>query len=74
MIAVGPARKRKPRTVHWHAGGVWYTCDVLSTRCPMCGETAVMALPPPELAKQTDGTTHVCFSGIGGCNHGFEVT
>lgn len=39
--------------------------------CQICGKTAVVDLAPHELAKQTDGTTHVCHPVLGGCNHGF---
>jgi hypothetical protein len=73
---MGTARKpRRPITmIEWLIGETTYHCDVLGTRCPKCGEMAVVELPPPERAKQTDGTTHVCLHLIGGCNHGFEVT
>lgn len=40
-------------------------------RCQLCGVAAVVPLPPSLLAQQTDGTTHVCHPGMGGCNHGF---
>ena len=50
-----------------------HTSD-LAMGCPKCGELAVVNLPPHELAKQKDGTTHVCHPALGGCNHGFEVS
>ena len=40
--------------------------------CSMCGKVAVVDLAPHFLAKQTDGTTHVCHPVLGGCNHGFS--
>lgn len=40
--------------------------------CPQCRAHAVGPLPPWELAKQTDGTTHVCYPHLGGCNVGFR--
>lgn len=39
--------------------------------CPLCGVLAVVDLSPHNLAKQDDGTTHVCHPVLGGCNHGF---
>jgi hypothetical protein len=43
--------------------------------CQLCGAAAVVPLPPSLLTQQTDGTTHVCHPGMGGCNHGFaQVT
>lgn len=51
-----------------------YRCPVLPDACPLCGKVRIVVLPPPEAAKQTDGTTHVCHPSIGGCNHGFEMT
>lgn len=41
--------------------------------CPECGAFAVVQLPREILADQTDGTTHVCHPGVGGCNQGFAV-
>ena len=40
-------------------------------RCHLCGCAAIVPLPPPLLAEQTDETTHVCLPQIGGCNTGF---
>ena len=65
--------KIKDKSVAWIVGGVAYDCAVYETPCPYCGH-AVVALPPPELAKQSDGTTHVCLPVEGGCNHGFAVS
>lgn len=47
------------------------TAVPLPEHCQLCGADAVVPLPPELLAQQTDGTTHVCHPGMGGCNHGF---
>ena len=48
-------------------------CDAaLPAFCPICGMLAVLPLDAETRAKQPDGTTHVCYHPIGGCNHGFE--
>ncbi len=59
--------------VCWIVGETSYDVRVLARHCPMCFQHAVTELPPPELAKQTDGTTHVCMPLFGGCNHGFAL-
>jgi hypothetical protein len=41
--------------------------------CPDCGVLAITPLTPSLLAKQPDGTTHVCHPSYGGCNHGFRL-
>ncbi len=45
----------------------------VARRCPLCGAVAVLPLTRDLLAKQPDGTTHVCHPDRGGCNHGFEL-
>ena len=39
--------------------------------CQLCKVRAVVRLDESQLARQTDGTTHVCHPGFGGCNYGF---
>lgn len=66
----------KMSTFMWHVGdGEVYECERLDdTVCTKCDEVgAITALPPPLLAKQTDGTTHVCNPAFRGCNHGFAM-
>jgi hypothetical protein len=57
----------------WLIGSEGFCCSVLPMLCPTCGARALTALPPPELAKQPDDTTHVCHPAIGGCNIGFAI-
>lgn len=59
--------------LNWVIAGVVYQCKREPGACPFCGIPAVVALPPPELAKQPDDTTHVCHPSIGGCNTGFSM-
>lgn len=60
-------------TAVWVIDGQAYEVEILRAICPMCYKwKAVVALPPPLLAKETDGTTHVCAPFLGGCNHGFH--
>lgn len=47
--------------------------DCATARCPHCFNRALAPLPPWELAKQPDDTTHVCVPALGGCNQGFAV-
>lgn len=54
----------------WTYRGVLYS-SVVESRCPHCGG-GVVRLPPALIAEQTDNTTHVCHSAIGGCNAGFS--
>lgn len=54
-------------------GGGYVISADKAVPCILCGKTAVLPLSPPDLAKQTDGTTHVCHPSIGGCNHGFAM-
>lgn len=49
------------------------TAPLLPERCQLCGAEAIVPLPPSVLSQQTDGTTHVCHPGMGGCNHGFAA-
>lgn len=58
-------------TVNWLIGDKAFVCKVEQGGCPFCLAPAVTALPPPLLAEQSDGTTHVCHPALGGCNHGF---
>lgn len=57
----------------WSYKGHVYRSHVLRIPCPKCGKRAVIALPPPVLAEQQDGTTHVCHPPLGGCNWGFAL-
>lgn len=60
--------------VNWITGGKYYQCERIEGVCPKCGATStIVALPAPLRAAQPDDTTHVCFVGLGGCNHGFAV-
>jgi hypothetical protein len=54
----------------WSVDGVSYPGNVLAGACPRCGRVALTELPPPVLAKQAHGTTHLCHPALGGCNHG----
>jgi hypothetical protein len=58
----------------WMVGKEAFECErLIGHVCPMCGNsTATVALPPPLLARQTDGTAYVCAPFFGGCNHGFS--
>lgn len=47
----------------------WKESEILAKGCPMCGEHAVTPVKIP----QTDGTTHVCNPGFGGCNQGYAM-
>lgn len=59
--------------VHWHFGTTVYQMPIEAEPCASCGVPGVVvALPPPLLAQQVDGTTHVCLESIGGCNQGFR--
>ncbi len=44
---------------------------ILDGPCPFCGKVAITSLPPRLLARETDGTTHLCHPLLDGCNHGF---
>jgi hypothetical protein len=62
------------RTVTWAMKGHDpFDAEVLPQACPRCRVHAIVALPPALLAKQSDGTTHVCLHAIGGCNYGFAL-
>lgn len=65
--------KNAVEMVMWVIGDQPHECArFLNLRCSMCGAVgAIVALPPPLLEVQPDGTTHVCHPGFGGCNHGF---
>jgi len=65
---------KRPIELVWVAAGKSYLCYVLPEACPFCGKRRIVVLPPPVVAQQPDGTTHVCHPSIGGCNHGFEMT
>lgn len=58
----------------WVLDGENYNCEIMPGACPFCLVVAVTELPPPLLAMQPDGTTHVCHPALGGCNHGFADT
>ena len=60
--------------INWIVGRKGYACQVLPHACPYCGHQSITELPPPILAQQTDGTTHVCHPGLDGCNQGFAYT
>ena len=60
--------------VTWFVGDTAQMCSRLANACPKCGNVAIVELHAKLLAKQRDGTTHVCHPAMGGCNHGFEVT
>lgn len=62
-LAVAMASSRKLRNV----------LAVEPLPCSMCGALAVLPLDAATLAKQPDGTTHVCHPDVGGCDHGFEL-
>jgi hypothetical protein len=62
-------------TFHWRIGGQDYKTPIQPGACPFCKVAgSVVALPPPLLAQQTDGTTHVCHPDLKGCDQGFENT
>lgn len=54
--------------------GTKFLCPILEHECVFCKNKTIVALPPPLSSVQTDGTTHVCHPGIGGCNYGFDMT
>lgn len=62
-----------PFTFMWGNGETIYTSTVLPVPCQFCKALAIVLLPAAMLAKQTDGTTHVCHPSAGGCNHGFAA-
>lgn len=57
----------------WFYGTTVYETDATQAKlCSLCQQRAVVPLPDPVRAEQTDGTTHVCHPLLGGCNHGFN--
>jgi hypothetical protein len=57
----------------WIIGDKVFHCVPLQLACPNCGHASLVELPPPLLAKETDGTNVVCHPNMGGCNHGFAA-
>lgn len=49
----------------WVAGGKVHECSLHDKPCPMCGVQAIVALPEPLAAQQTDGTNAVCHPNLG---------
>jgi hypothetical protein len=55
----------------WIVDGTAYHSVPMTEKCPHCGRGALVPLPAPLLAKETDGTNVVCHPNMGGCNWGF---